>query len=136
MTPRFIARRAAVAIAIGAIAVAAVAQDARPADGAAGAQRAWLPIPQVVEKVEAAGFREIEEIERESGSYEVKALDRRGERVKLRVNPRTGEVVDQRDRDAKRGTNAERARRDGVECNKRRCRDDVPQPTRAPAPGN
>lgn len=50
-------------------------------------------------RLESAGYRNIEKIERESGSYEVKATDLAGRRIKLYVHPQTGEVIDQRQRD-------------------------------------
>ena len=62
----------------------------------------WLSIPEVHARLESAGYRNIEKIERESGSYEVKATDQAGRRIKLYVHPKTGEVIDQRQRDIKR----------------------------------
>lgn len=71
--------------------VPAIAQDA----GATVRDRSdWLTIPQIHERVEAAGYRDISEIERERNGYEVKAVDRDGQRVELDVDPRTGEVTD------------------------------------------
>ncbi|HMN21381.1 MAG TPA: PepSY domain-containing protein [Ottowia sp.] len=55
----------------------------------AGAQ---LTIRDIYDRIEAAGYREIREIEWDDGRYEVKALSAQGERVKLHVNGRTGEV--------------------------------------------
>lgn len=104
------------------------AQDVRPA----GVDRArWLSIPEVHARVESAGYRNIEKIERESGSYEVKATDPAGRRIKLYVHPQTGEVIDQHQRDAKRerydGNYAKGTQRNSAGCNERRCRDDQPQ---------
>jgi hypothetical protein len=102
----------------------------------AAGERQWLSIPQVHEKLAAAGYRQIEKIERERGGYEVRATDRNGERIKLYVNPQTGEIMD-------RGSHGKRARYDGddkrrnsADCNERRCRDDLPPKpaTTAPAP--
>jgi len=99
-------------------------------------ERPWLSIPQVHAKLEAAGYRQIEKIERERGGYEARATDRKGERIKLYINPQTGEITD-------RGSHGRRARYDGddkrrnsADCNERRCRDDLPQKpvTNAPAP--
>lgn len=121
------------AIAIGLFAAAASAQDNRPA----GSQ--WLSIPQVVDKIEAAGYRNIEKIERERGSYEAKATDRNGQRVKLYLHPQTGEIMERQGRDARRdryGRNdAPNDPRNTADCNERRCRDDLPQPAGA-APVN
>ena len=136
MNARLLVSGIAFSIAVGAFTVAALAEDVRPAPGAPGAQRPWLSIPQVHQRLEAAGYGNIEKIERERGDYEVKATNRNGERVKLHVNPQTGEVLDSRPRDAK----ADRARQDrqppGAECSKRRCRDDLPPPAGAAPQGN
>lgn len=113
------------------------AQDGRPAS----ADKAkWLSIPEVHARLESVGYRNIEKIERESGSYEVKATDPAGHRLKLYVHPQTGDVIDQRQRDAKRDKydsgNARNKQRNSADCNERRCRDDLPQPgTLQPAPG-
>jgi hypothetical protein len=88
----------------------------------AAAERSWLSIPEVHRKLEAAGYRNIEKIERERGGYEVRATDRDGRRVKLDVDAARGEVIERRFRDGDR--RGERA--DGAECSKRRCRDDLP----------
>ncbi|MFF7395945.1 PepSY domain-containing protein [Achromobacter sp. NPDC008082] len=98
------------ALAIGASALgagaAAQAQTAAPAPAAAPAQAApaaqtapaaaapMLTIRQVYDKMEAAGYRNISEIERSSKhGYEVKAYDPQGQRVKLRVDPQSGAVT-------------------------------------------
>jgi len=95
----------------------------------------WLSIPEVHARLESAGYRHIEKIERESGSYEVKATDQAGRRIKLYVHPQTGEVIHQRQRDFKRdqynthdGGYAKNNQRNSADCNERRCRDDLPQP--------
>ena len=99
----------------------------------------WLSIPEVYTKLESAGYRNIEKIERESGSYEAKATDRNGQRMKLHVHPQTGEIISQRERDAKRDFKSDSDysrgdQRNSADCNKRRCRDDPPQPgTTSPA---
>jgi hypothetical protein len=113
------------------------AQDGR---SASADKTKWLSIPEVHAKVESAGYRNIEKIERESGSYEVKATDQSGRRIKLYVHPQTGEVIDQRQRDVKRdkydGGYAKNNQRNAADCNERRCRDDLPQPgTFQPAAG-
>jgi hypothetical protein len=86
----------------------------------AAGERQWLSIGQIHDKLEAAGYRQIEKIERERGSYEARATDRNGERIKLHLNPQTGEIIDQRSR-------GKHDRGDAADCNKRRCRDDLPQ---------
>lgn len=85
----------------------------------------WLPIPALVERLEAAGYRNIEEIEREHGRYEVRVTDRNGERRKLHFDARSGAPLG-----AGRAEGVPRAAvvpaADGRECNRRRCRDDLP----------
>ncbi|MGO4401623.1 PepSY domain-containing protein [Achromobacter sp. PAB15] len=77
---------------------AAQATQAAPAQAAPAAQTApaapMLTIRQVYDKMEAAGYRNISEIERSSKhGYEVKAYDPQGQRVKLRVDPQSGAVT-------------------------------------------
>ena len=95
-------------------------------------QATWLSIPEVHARLESAGYRHIEKIERESGRYEVKATDQTGRRIKLYVSPQTGEILDQRQRDNKRsqydGGDKNANQRNSADCNERRCRDDLPQP--------
>lgn len=52
-----------------------------------------LTIRQVYDKVEAAGFRDIMEIERDSDYFEVKAIDPQGKKAKLKVDLVTGEIL-------------------------------------------
>ena len=89
-------------------------------------ERQWLSIPQVHEKLAAAGYRNVEKIEREHGGYEVRATDRSGARIKLHVNPQTGEITDQRTHGKRIQDAGDKGRRDSADCNKRRCRDDLP----------
>ena len=89
------------ALAIGASALvagtAAHAQAAAPAATAPAAVAPAAPmltIRQVYDKMEAAGYRNISEIERSSKhGYEVKAYDPQGQRVKLYVDPQSGAVT-------------------------------------------
>lgn len=120
-----------------AFSISSHAQDVR---SASGDRAKWLSIPEVHGKLESAGYRNIEKIERESGSYEVKATDPTGRRIKLYVHPQTGQVIDQRHRDVKRdkydGGHVKSNQRNSADCNERRCRDDLPQPGAAqPAAG-
>ncbi len=89
--------------------------------------RQWLSIPQVHEKMEAAGYRQIEKIERERGGYEARATDRQGERIKLYINPQTGEIIDRGSHGKRAKNSSGDSRRNSADCNERRCRDDLPQ---------
>ena len=51
-----------------------------------------LTIPEVYQRVEAAGYKEVRKIELDDGRYEVKARDAEGAKVKLYVNPQSGEL--------------------------------------------
>ena len=105
----------------------AVTLPARAGDHKTGAaaDQTWLPIPQIHAKLEAAGYRNIEKIEREHGTYEVRATDQQGARVRLDVHPQTGAILERgARRQAPDGT--ERRQRASAECNERRCRDDLP----------
>ena len=87
------------ALAIGASSlVAGTAVHAQAAAPAAAASvtpaSPMLTIRQVYDKMEAAGYRNISEIERSSKhGYEVKAYDPQGQRVKLYVDPQSGAVT-------------------------------------------
>ena len=110
----------------GAVLVPSFAGESRTAPAG---ERQWLSIPQIHEKLEAAGYRQIEKIERERGGYEARATDRNGERIKLHVNPQTGEIMNQRTQGKRATGPADQSLRDSADCNKRRCRDDLPQKT-------
>jgi hypothetical protein len=56
----------------------------------------WLAIPAIYERVASAGYTAITEIEREDNGYDVEATSPGGERVDLRVDPVTGEVINSR----------------------------------------
>jgi hypothetical protein len=91
-------------------------------------ERQWLSIPQVHEKLEAAGYRQIEKIEREGGGYEARAIDGKGERVKLYINPQTGAIISRNSHGKRaRGAGDDDSKRNSADCNERRCRDDLPQ---------
>lgn len=86
---------------------------------------ATLILPQVLQKLEAAGYRNVEKIKLKRGNYEVRTTGRDGERIKLYVNAKTGDILGQRD--ARKGDD----HTGGVmqkligNCNERRCRDDL-----------
>ena len=118
-----------IALFVGGVALSpAHAGDNRTAP--ASNELAWLSIGQVFGKLEAAGYRNIEKVKRERGGYEVKAMDRNGNRAKLFVNPITGEVVNQAPQWSNRAGTDSRdfkdSQRNAGDCNKRRCRDDLP----------
>ena len=73
----------------------AQAQTAAPTPAATAATRTAAPaltIRDIYDRMEAAGYRDIREIEFDDGRYDVKASNAQGERVKLRVNATTGAV--------------------------------------------
>ncbi|MBI4984892.1 MAG: PepSY domain-containing protein [Rhodocyclales bacterium] len=107
----------------------AFADDGAPLPGSE--TRPPLTIPQIYDRLVALGYWNIDKIEREPQSFEVRASARNGERVKLYVDARSGDIVDSRP--AARRRNANDAAR-GVECNERRCRDDLPPAGAAPLP--
>jgi len=94
-----ITRRAATAAALvlltgaGTAALAQAPQPAAaPVTNANHAADQALDIRQIYDRLEAAGYRDIREIERSGSRYEVKARNARDERVKLDVNAATGAV--------------------------------------------
>ena len=52
-----------------------------------------LTIRQIYDRLDAAGYRDLREIEWDHGHYEVKARDAQGARVKLDVDGQTGAVL-------------------------------------------
>jgi hypothetical protein len=92
----------------------------------------WLPLPKLIERLDAAGYRDIEKIERERGRYEVRATDRQGARVKLYLHPLSGELIDQPQERRWRDDSDSRPRAGSGDCNKRRCRDDLPTAATTP----
>ncbi len=133
MRPSKIALSLALVAAIGlggVLLVPSFAADRLAAEG--NDRQPWLSLTEILARLEKAGYRNIEKIEREHGSYEARVTDSNGQRVKLYINPRTGEVTDRRER-GERGENGYRGDggkggQPGVECNRRRCRDDLPAP--------
>lgn len=85
-------------IGAGAAIAPAFAQNAAPAATPAtatapAAQSNWLSIKDVLGKLEAAGYRDFREVERDKDKYEVKATDPQGQRVEMDVDPVTGDVL-------------------------------------------
>ena len=77
----------------------AQAQPAPPASAAVQTTSPAAPqltIRDIYERMEAAGYRDMREIEFDDGRYEVKARNARGERVKLYVNASSGAVERER----------------------------------------
>lgn len=58
-----------------------------------------LTIKQVYDKLEAAGYTDITEIERDRDSYEAKARNKAGQRAKVDMDLVTGEIVKTRIKD-------------------------------------
>jgi len=85
-------------IGAGAAIAPAFAQNAAPAATPAAAtapaaQSNWMSPKDVQTKLEAAGYTDFREIEREKNKYEVKATDPQGQRVEMDVDPVTGDVL-------------------------------------------
>ena len=55
----------------------------------------WLPVSEVVQKIEAKGYK-IREIEADDGVYEFEAIDSTGARVEGHAHPATGEILNTR----------------------------------------
>jgi hypothetical protein len=97
-------RRALIAlVATSAIGLGVVQAQTPPAPATSMAPvGAELTIRDIYDRLEAAGYRQIREIEWDDGRYEVKARNAQGERVKLHVNGRSGEVEHLRQRSSGR----------------------------------
>lgn len=94
----------AIALSAATLGGSAFAAPAAEADTNAATQREnWLAIPAIYDKVTAAGYLDISEIERDDDGYEVKGRNADGERVKLLVDPQSGEILDTRTKGEKSG---------------------------------
>lgn len=91
------------------LAVTAGAQSAAPAATTAGTTTATatvlapagapsLTIRDVYDRVAAAGYRDLREIEWSDGRYEVKGRNAQGARVKLDIDGQTGAVLRERNK--------------------------------------
>ena len=82
-------------IGAGAAIAPAFAQSTAPAATATApaAQSNWLSIKDVLGKLEAAGYTDFREVERDKDKYEVKATDPQGQRVEMDVDPVTADVL-------------------------------------------
>ena len=67
---------------------------AQNAPAAAATQSNWMSLKELQSKLEVAGYRDFEKIERERTRYEVKAIDPHGQRVELDVDPVTGDILE------------------------------------------
>lgn len=56
-------------------------------------ERTDLDINQVLVKLMAAGYNKVDKIERERNAYEVRAIDKNGDRIRLYVDPQTGDLI-------------------------------------------
>lgn len=72
----------------------------------------WLNLGQIYDKVVAAGYTDVREIERERDGYEAKARNADGRSVKLYVEPVQGRILDERVRDRDRKHDRRDDRRD------------------------
>ncbi len=99
------------------------------ATGASTSGARWLSMPEVHDRLIGAGYRNVEKIEREDGAYEARATNRQGERVKLYVNPQSGEIRERGKRESRqdKGARSDAYGQYAADCNERRCRDDLPQ---------
>ena len=87
----------ALALAIGGMASLAAAQGnavptAAPAAAAVTTAAPALNLRQIYDRIEAAGYRDIREIEWDDGRYEAKASNAQGQRMKLYVNATSGAI--------------------------------------------
>lgn len=84
---------APVLAAAGIAAAAAHAQQTPPAAQQTPAAVEVLPVRTLLDRVEAQGYRDIRQVEREDDHYEVKATDAEGRRVKLKLDAHTGALI-------------------------------------------
>jgi hypothetical protein len=104
LTSRWVRRMAAASLLAG-LATGAMAQSTAPSASVAtpptsmsaatahAVQVPQLTIRDVYDRLEAAGYRDLREIEWSDGRYEVKARNAQGARVKLEIDGNTGAVL-------------------------------------------
>lgn len=106
-------RKSIIALALGSAAIAGLAfaqtdtASAGPSTSMAQAatatgtsqQAPGLTLKEVYDRVEAAGYTDIREIDREKGRYEVKATNAEGRAVKLYVDSVSGKIIKEKVRD-------------------------------------
>lgn len=83
-------------------ALSQTAQTAQTGKPEISYERTDLTINQVQVKLMAAGYDNVDKIERERNAYEVRAIDKNGARVKLYVDPQTGDLIKSGRQDAKK----------------------------------
>lgn len=91
-------------VAGGAYLLPAFAQSEKPAATAQTATTSakdGMSVGQIHDKLVAEGYRDIGKIERERDAFEVKAVDKNGARVKLYLDPQTGNAIESRQKDRK-----------------------------------
>lgn len=101
-TFKHLPRRSLIALGTGAALALGIAHAQAPAPAPATANATagpQLTIRDIYDRMEAAGYRDIREIEYSSGRYEVEARDAQARRVKLHVNAGTGAIERTRTRD-------------------------------------
>jgi uncharacterized membrane protein YkoI len=81
----------AAAAAVSLLAAPALADDDHDCGVAAGG--AAKPTSEIIRMLEANGYTQIAEVDRDDGCYEVQAHDANGQSVELRVHPGTGEIL-------------------------------------------
>lgn len=129
-TPKFLAAvTLGTAIAAAGVALAPALAQTSPATSAAPA-RPGMTIPLVFDMLTGMGYWNIDKIERDPATFEVRANDKNGERVKVIVDAQSGEILVKRQEGRKRL--AADDRRGSADCSERRCRDDLPPRAAAP----
>lgn len=73
-------------------------------------ERSDLTLNQVLVKLMAIGYDNVDKIERERNAYEVRAIDKNGARVKLYVDPQTGDLI----KSGRQGAKQERRASEGA----------------------
>jgi hypothetical protein len=69
------------------------ARAAEPSGGGASSALATLTPADVVRKVEAAGYRDVRDVEYDDGGWEAEATSAAGARVEVALDPKTGDVA-------------------------------------------
>lgn len=96
MTKNILTATLSAALITGLFAMPALASDDRDDDDrryVTSDMANWLSMEAIAKKLGAAGYTDIDDIEVEHGLFEVDARDPEGNRVELKINPVTGDVI-------------------------------------------
>jgi hypothetical protein len=80
---------------VGAVVVLAVTQASGETAGLTGPQEAKVGAAEVIQRLEASGYGNVHDVEWDDGAWEIEATNPQGLSVDLKIDPATGEVLEE-----------------------------------------